>query len=363
MHLLQLQKLEVTLQAWSCRGTISWWQTSLGCHRCAGDTLEKDTKGKKGIIGAQSRGNHNVFTHYPKDPNCEVCKKTKATRARFWIKPKKRVYGIAPSTQFGDLITAGHKIQNVENGLRCGHKRCNPARWLFELDPELSDGNKRNIGNNVVFTKISFCVTEAGKNLHTQFQRVFFKPVKIDNGIITQAPLVPQKRREWQKEPSVQWKKEQRSHQCKVDCQKKGVTVRWNAIVTCATCTIKWPMARQHSRKDMVSNLTDHPCQETMIAGYDGLRESEASDINVRIFRSEELFVKGDCEQGRHRQQTETLTKKMMLKSKKATKREATHEVRGPWVENIFLHLMKKFVWSFTTLIMEHSRSHWNTLM
>ena len=76
---------------------------------------------------------------------------------------------------------------------------------------------------------------------HTQFQRVFLKPVKIDNGIITQAPLVPQKRREWQKEPFVQWKKEQRSHQCKVDCQKKGVTVRWNAIVTYATCTIKWP--------------------------------------------------------------------------------------------------------------------------
>ena len=49
--------------AWSCRRTISWWQTSLGCHRCAGDTLEKDTKGKKGIIGAQPRGNHNLFIH------------------------------------------------------------------------------------------------------------------------------------------------------------------------------------------------------------------------------------------------------------------------------------------------------------
>ena len=67
-----------------------------------------------------------------------------------------------------------------------------------------------------------------------------------------------------------------------------------------------------------------------MIAGYDGLLESEVSDIYVKIFKSQELFVKGDCEQGRHRQQTETLTKKMMLKSKKATKREATQEVRGP---------------------------------
>ena len=140
--------------------------------------------------------------------------------------------------------------------------------------------------------KNSFSATEAGKNLHIQFQRVFFKPVKIYFGIITQAPLVPQKRREWQIEPSAQWKKEQRSHQCKVDCQKKGVTVRWNAIVTCATCTIKWPMARQHSRRDMVSNLTDHPCQETMIAGNDGLQESEASEIYVKRFTCQEVFVK-----------------------------------------------------------------------
>ena len=34
----------------------------------ARDTLAKDTKSKKGIIGSQPRGNHNVFTHYPEDP-------------------------------------------------------------------------------------------------------------------------------------------------------------------------------------------------------------------------------------------------------------------------------------------------------
>ena len=41
-----------------------------------GDTLATDTKSKKGILGSQPRGNHNVFTCHPKDPNCEVCKKT-----------------------------------------------------------------------------------------------------------------------------------------------------------------------------------------------------------------------------------------------------------------------------------------------
>ena len=78
------------------------------------ETLAKDTKSKKGIIDSQPRGNHNVFTHYPKDPNCEVYKKT-TTRARCRIKPKKRVDGIAPSVD--------HKFLNVENESRCGHKK------------------------------------------------------------------------------------------------------------------------------------------------------------------------------------------------------------------------------------------------
>ena len=36
------------------------------------ETLAKETKSMKGIIGSQPRGNHNVFSHYPKDSNCEV---------------------------------------------------------------------------------------------------------------------------------------------------------------------------------------------------------------------------------------------------------------------------------------------------
>ena len=66
--------------------------------------------------------NHYVFTPCPEDSNCEVCEKTKTTRARFRIKPQKRVDGIAPSAKFGDLVTADHKIRNVEKELRCGHK-------------------------------------------------------------------------------------------------------------------------------------------------------------------------------------------------------------------------------------------------
>ena len=36
------------------------------------DTLPKDSKSKKEIIGSPPRGNHNVFTHYLEDPNCDI---------------------------------------------------------------------------------------------------------------------------------------------------------------------------------------------------------------------------------------------------------------------------------------------------
>ena len=49
--------------------------TSLRCHRCGVDTLAKDTKREKGIIGSQPRRSRNVFIHHPKDPIYEVLTK------------------------------------------------------------------------------------------------------------------------------------------------------------------------------------------------------------------------------------------------------------------------------------------------
>ena len=70
------------------------------------DTLAKETMSKRGIIGSQPRGNHNVFIHCPKDPDCEICWKTNTTQARCRINPKTRGDGIAPSTKCRDMITA-----------------------------------------------------------------------------------------------------------------------------------------------------------------------------------------------------------------------------------------------------------------
>ena len=52
-------------------------------------------------------GKHSVYIHFPKDRNCEICKRTKITRA-----PCRRRNGeaVPRAENLGDLITADHKV-------------------------------------------------------------------------------------------------------------------------------------------------------------------------------------------------------------------------------------------------------------
>ena len=52
-------------------------------------------------------GNHSVYTHFPKDRNCEICQRTKSQllRAEDVLAESYLVQNF-----FGDLITADHKV-------------------------------------------------------------------------------------------------------------------------------------------------------------------------------------------------------------------------------------------------------------
>ena len=52
-------------------------------------------------------GKHSVYTHFRKDRNCEIWKRTKITRPPC----RRRNGGAVPRAEnFGDLITADHKV-------------------------------------------------------------------------------------------------------------------------------------------------------------------------------------------------------------------------------------------------------------
>ena len=62
-------------------------------------------------------GKHSVYTHFPKDRNCEICQRTKITSPC-----RRRNGGAVPRAEFfGDLITADHKVLSESCESRNNH--------------------------------------------------------------------------------------------------------------------------------------------------------------------------------------------------------------------------------------------------
>ena len=68
---------------------------------------------------SEDLGKHSVYTRFPKDRNCEICQRTKITRAPC----RRRIGGAVPRAEiFGDLITADHKVLSESRESRNNHR-------------------------------------------------------------------------------------------------------------------------------------------------------------------------------------------------------------------------------------------------
>ena len=69
--------------------------------------------------GREDLGKHSVYTHFLKDRNCEICKRTKITRASC----RRPFGGVVPRAEnFGDLNTADHKVLSEGCESRNNHR-------------------------------------------------------------------------------------------------------------------------------------------------------------------------------------------------------------------------------------------------
>ena len=70
-------------------------------------------------VRSEDLGKHSVYTHFLKDRNCEICQRTKITRA-----PCRRLIGtVVPRAEnFGDLITANLKVLSENCESRNNHR-------------------------------------------------------------------------------------------------------------------------------------------------------------------------------------------------------------------------------------------------
>ena len=65
---------------------------------------------------------HNVFTHFPYDPTCEVCRSCRTHKAYCSQKCEPAPDALPEPKEFGDAITADHKILNDDTASSEGDK-------------------------------------------------------------------------------------------------------------------------------------------------------------------------------------------------------------------------------------------------
>ena len=108
-------------------------------------------------------GKHSIFTHFPKDRNCDVCLRTKITRASC----RRRTGTVVPRAEiFGYSITADHKVFSDGCTLQWyktwQHSGYNHAHV-----------NKHFTGNAKELTKVLGADNETKSHLHRQFPRIW----------------------------------------------------------------------------------------------------------------------------------------------------------------------------------------------
>ena len=97
-------------------------------------------------------GKHSVYTHFPKDRNCEICQRTKITRAPC----RRRICRVELRAEnFGDLITADHKIVSEGCESQNNHRCAVVVQDLAtQWDPVVSVQNKNFSGKRKEFAKV-----------------------------------------------------------------------------------------------------------------------------------------------------------------------------------------------------------------
>ena len=109
-------------------------------------------------------GKHSVFSHFPKDPNCDICLKTKITRAYC----RRRANAVMPRAEnFGDLIAADHKVLSEESESWNNHRYAVvvqdlATQWLQSYQCK----NENLSGNTEELAKVLGADQETKSHLH-----------------------------------------------------------------------------------------------------------------------------------------------------------------------------------------------------
>ena len=151
----------------ACRIFRSGWRTSQKIsktQKCQHpQNISRDSDLERPINMAPRK--RSIYTHFPKDQNCEVCKRIKITRALCRRRIGESVHG----QKFGDLITADHKVLNEVCDSRNNHLysvvvQDLPTQWIQSYPCK----TKNYPGDGKELTKVSRADWKAESHLHRQ---------------------------------------------------------------------------------------------------------------------------------------------------------------------------------------------------
>ena len=181
-----------------------WWMTEFLNTETDTPVLSHEPSLEPTPARSADLGKHSVYTHFPKDRNCEICQRTKITRA-----PCRRRIGrvVLRAENFGDLITADHKVLSDNCESRNNHRyavvvqdlatqwiQSYPCKTKLHRKPrEACKSSWSQIGNLMSFT------LTIPWNLA--------KPVKIFPGIIVRRHHTDRKQVGLLREQYAEWKK------------------------------------------------------------------------------------------------------------------------------------------------------------
>jgi DNA (cytosine-5)-methyltransferase 1 len=78
------------------------------------ERIQKKRRSKK-VVMSKTSCTHNIFTHFPKDPDCDICKENKPMKAPSRSKDERECDALPEPVVFGDSGTLDHKIINEDD--------------------------------------------------------------------------------------------------------------------------------------------------------------------------------------------------------------------------------------------------------
>ena len=189
-------------------------------------------------------GKHSVHTHFLKDRNCEICQRNKTHKGP-WRRRIGRV--VLRAENFGDLITADHKVQSEGCESRNNHRYAIVVQDMDPMDPVISVQNKKLLRNTNDILKVLGARLETKGHLHWQFRGIR----QVLRGIILETLCVNPHRSETSEIAEVQcaeWRKAPLPCCCNQISMKNGGHIPWNAMPICATFKISCLMGRLHTK-------------------------------------------------------------------------------------------------------------------